>query len=314
MEHANQFFPAICAGLGLFLAGGANLLLVRSRAVFRLLATAGSVGVALAAAAALEHPRLVANTARLIAVGLVPFVLLASRRLTAGAAVAVAALRRPAARYALLAAVGVGTAVGSVLLYERADADMVEADMAELELIHSRPPCTPVQHEKAATDRGTRIVLREPIGPSDARRLSVAEERLLGNAYLREQVIRQGAADERTNCHGWVFTGGRYILSAEDVEVILRENGYAVTRDPRPGDLVIYRNYETITHTALVQYVAEGQPALVRGKWGNLGLFLHHVDKSPYGTDFTYYRSPRSGHLLATGPATADAVPTGVAE
>jgi hypothetical protein len=44
--------------------------------------------------------------------------------------------------------------------------------------------------------------------------------------------------------------------------------------------------------------VAEGQPVLVESKWGNLGVFLHPADKTPYGTEFTFYRSARSGHLL----------------
>ena len=50
---------------------------------------------------------------------------------------------------------------------------------------------------------------------------------------------------------------------------------------------------------ALVRYVADGMPPLVESKWAWMGVFLHPVDKSAYGTDFAYYRSPRSGHVLS---------------
>lgn len=111
-------------------------------------------------------------------------------------------------------------------------------------------------------------------------------------------VIRLGPPDERANCHGWVFTGGRYLLGPDDVELILKENGYAEVSEPQPGDLVVYRQGGTVAHTAVVRYVTEGQPVLVAGKWGALGVFLHAADKSCYGTEYTFHRSTRRGHLL----------------
>ena len=116
-------------------------------------------------------------------------------------------------------------------------------------------------------------------------------------------MIREGQADERSNCHGWVFAGGRYILSGDDVDLILTENQYSKQQHPQPGDLAVYRNNGAIAHTAVVVYVTQGQPVMVRGKWGNLGVFLHPADKSPYGTDYTFYRSQRSGHLLVNQTA-----------
>jgi hypothetical protein len=47
-----------------------------------------------------------------------------------------------------------------------------------------------------------------------------------------------------------------------------------------------------------VRYVTEGQPILVEGKWGALGVLLHPVEKSMYGSEYTFYRSGRAGHLL----------------
>jgi hypothetical protein len=303
MDHFTQFFPAICAGLGLFLAGAANLLLLRKRFVLRAIATVAAVGVALAAAAAIEQPGTVANTARLMAYGLIPFVLLGSRRLIAGAAAVVAASGRPAVRYALLTVGGIGLAIGSVVVYERADDAVMADDMAEMEFMHSHLPTTPVAREKAATDRGTPIVLQEPVGSRDSQSLSDLEERIFSRSSLKDLVIRHGAADDRSNCHGWVFTAGRFLVRGIDVDVILKDNSYSEHRQPQPGDLVIYRTLSgSIAHTAVVQYVTKGEPVLVRGKWGNLGVFTHPVDKSPYGAEYTFYRSPRTGHLLATTP------------
>jgi hypothetical protein len=39
-----------------------------------------------------------------------------------------------------------------------------------------------------------------------------------------------------------------------------------------------------------------------------MGVFLHPADKCIYGNDYTFYRSPRSGHLLAGlgGPAVTE--------
>lgn len=310
MDHFHQFFAAICAGLGLFLAGVGNLLLLRKSFVLRASATALAFGVALAAAVVIEQPNIVANTARLLAFGFVPIVVLGNRRLVSSAAALVAATGRPTVRYALLTAAGIGVAIGSIVVCERED-DRINADsMTELDLIESRVPSIPVEREKAATDRGTLIVLREPVNTRDSQTISDAEERFFRNAQLKEQVIRQSAADERTNCHGWVFTGGKFILSGVDVDLILKDNDYTEQEAPLPGDLVIYRANKAVIHTAIVQYVSEGQPVLARSKWGSLGVFIHPIDKSPYGTNYAYYRSPRAGHVLAAPPGPSNAAPS----
>ena len=78
---------------------------------------------------------------------------------------------------------------------------------------------------------------------------------------------------------------------------------------------MIYRNDAGVTHTAVVRYVTPGMPVLVEGKWAWMGVFLHPVDRSCYGTNFAYYRSGRPGHVLAgldapaTGPV-GDRPPT----
>ena len=39
-------------------------------------------------------------------------------------------------------------------------------------------------------------------------------------------VTRVAPVDPACNCHGWVFTGGRFWVSGEDVPRILEDNGY----------------------------------------------------------------------------------------
>ncbi len=140
--------------------------------------------------------------------------------------------------------------------------------------------------------------MKEPISNREETELSTAELRVLQVTHLNDHVIRRSSADDRSNCHGWVFAGGRFLLGGDSVEIILKENGYQEHPDPHPGDLVIYRNNGVISHTGIVRYVSEGQPVLVESKWGELGVFLHEPDKSPYGTAYTFHRSLRRGHLL----------------
>jgi hypothetical protein len=306
MDHFREFFPSICAGLGLFLTGAVNLALVRKGIGVRAAATGLALGVALAAAAAIDQPGTVAGTARLLALGLLPFALLASRRVMTGAASLVAALNRPVVRFAVLTFVGVGVVLGSIVVSERDDELAIAGAMAELEMLHGQVPTVPAEQIKASTDRGTRVVLKEPSAARDSQVLQGVEERYIRNNQLGETVMRRSGADDHTNCHGWVFTGGKFLVSGDDVETILKDNGYREHNEPQPGDLVVYRLGPAVTHTAIVRYVTEGQPLLVEGKWGNLGVFVHPADKSPYGTDYKLYRSPRRGHLLAGagGPTT----------
>jgi hypothetical protein len=285
--HVADFFPAVLAGFGLFLAGAAGLLLHRRGPAACGAGVLAGAGVAVAAATALGQPGLPAATARLIAAGLVPCLLLGSRRVTAAA-------RCPAVRFGLLAAAGVATAVAAVAAFEREDERALDAGIAEVEGMHPPEPAAPAGRLWAATDRGTPVALRERGGadPSVA-----AEARAVGG--LADQVIRRGPAGGRANCHGWVFAAGRFAVPADAVELVLSENGYEEVGDPRPGDLVVYRAGGRVAHTAVVRYVTDGQPTLVEGKWGTAGVFLHPVDRSVYGADYAFLRSPRDGHHLA---------------
>jgi len=305
MDYFSQFLILSCTALGLFLTGAANLVLFRRLLVIRLFATLLSVGIALATAVALNQPGIVANTARLLGCVLVPCALLGSRRLSAGIATVHAALRRPLAVPTILSVMGIGLALGSVVLFEHSDEMAIDRNMTELNLLQGGVANTPVEREKAVTDRGHRVALRETLDPHDSQVLGEMEAKFLANSSLRDQVMRVAGPDERSNCHGWVFTGGRYVMIGSDIERILEDNGYTPQDRPQPGDLVVYRSNAGIEHSGVVQYVTDGEPVLVKSKWGNLGVYLHPVNQSPYGSTFTFYRSPRKGHLLSTTPTTA---------
>src|SRR5205807_1160464 len=78
--------------------------------------------------------------------------------------------------------------------------------------------------------------------------------------------------DATSNCHGWVFTGGRYWVKGGAVEDILRDNGYRTVEDPRPGDLVVYRDDQgAVSHTGVVSSVGADGLVLVESKWSWLG-------------------------------------------
>ena len=281
-------FPAICAGFGLFLVGGANLVLRNSGIIFRVAATLSAVIVTLAVATILDQPHVIAWTTLLIALGLLPCLLLANNRFVG----------RASALFASILVVGIGLTIGSTMSLMQAEEAAEEAALAELELLNGRIPYTPNRHIKAATDRGTPIDLKEPNRAQEGANLATLETKLIERFALDGKVIRRGPPDDRSNCHGWVFTDGRSPISGEKVAVILKENGYLAVEVPRPNDLVIYGSPVCSLHTGIVRYVSEGQPVLVEGKWGIYGVFLHAIDNSPYGTIYTFFRSPRTGHLL----------------
>lgn len=302
-ELFNRFAPVICAGLALVLVGVVNLLLVRRGLRVRVPATVAALGLAAGAVAALGLPELLASAARLTAVVLLPCLILAYRPVSDRLGAGIAVLQRPRVGFALVTGAGFATAVGAGVSFERAEREAMTAATTELEIMQGTVRTVPNPELHATTDRGTPIVMRGVVNmtPADLREF---EDRLLRGALLHDQVIRRGPPDERSNCHGWVFTGGRSQLSQDDVELILKENGYQDVRDPSPGDVVIYRHSGSISHTAVVRYVTEGQPVLVEGKWARFGVFLHPIDKCIYGPNYTFYRSNRHGHLLAglSGP------------
>lgn len=116
---------------------------------------------------------------------------------------------------------------------------------------------------------------------------------------LRPFLITLSPPNDQSNCHGWVFAGGRGHLGEEFVDSILRDNRYEKVDRPRAGDLIVYWSCEgKFDHTGLVKATGSNGFVLIESKWGLDGLFLHEPKNQVYGETFTYFRSPRNGHLL----------------
>jgi hypothetical protein len=150
----------------------------------------------------------------------------------------------------------------------------------------------------AITDTGSRLPLfRWDITDDEFREYRTrSATRLSGMA---EAAIPRAEADRRANCHGWVFTGGRFLLNGPQVERILKENGYTVTDMPQPEDLVVYRNNQgQIVHTGVVRGVLDDGTVMVESKFGLDGRYLHQPQDQPFSQKWAYYRSTRAGHYV----------------
>ena len=113
------------------------------------------------------------------------------------------------------------------------------------------------------------------------------------------QLIVAGRGDALSNCHGWVFTGGRYWIPIESVDTILNDNGYKLVPTPLADDLIVYRGDDgRPVHTGIVKAVGEDGFVLVESKWGKHDIFWHTRDKQAFGTRFEYWHADRDGHLL----------------
>lgn len=150
-----------------------------------------------------------------------------------------------------------------------------------------------IEGMQVTTDRGRPIPMLEPAGAKD---VSDANVRRLTSE--RFQLIRTADRNPHVNCHGWVFTMGQFWLGGKWVDAILTDNDYRVVTDPRPGDVVVYRDGGgKVLHTALVRG-AWDDLVLVESKWGALGTYIHLVDDTSYGDGYKFYRTSRPDHLL----------------
>lgn len=204
------------------------------------------------------------------------------------------------------------------------DTSLVDEDSSELQGLWAFEAVTDV---RGTTDRGRAVQLFKP--PADVQ--EGGSESSMGRNYQR-RMIELAKTDPRFNCHGWVFTGGRFLMQGSDVELVLEDNGYVAVTEPAPGDVAIYRtaNYNAaygdpeyggteygtntlgetansgIEHTGQVKFVDNEGLVVVESKWGTQGRFLHAAPLD--GMVLTFYRSSRLGHLLRFSPAShADA-------
>lgn len=151
----------------------------------------------------------------------------------------------------------------------------------------------------AYTDQNTRIPMY--LNAANEAPAEAGEIDYMKKAKLDRQVIRLAGPDPRSNCHGWVFTDGRYHVKGENVDQILRDNGYELVPEPAMGDLIVYRGVGgEVLHTGVVRAVGTNGLVFIESKWGILGRYLHQPADQCFGQNFTYYRSSRPGHLLSS--------------
>jgi len=151
----------------------------------------------------------------------------------------------------------------------------------------------------AITDRGQSIPVRRYAGQDTPARVPHGHE---GRAILA------GGDRALSNCHGWVFTGGRYAIAGENVDAILADNGYQRVEKPEIHDLVVYRDAAGHpVHTGIIKAVGADGFVLVESKWGALQVFWHTPDQQGYSPRWDYWHSDRRGHLLSIARRTSAA-------
>lgn len=205
-------------------------------------------------------------------------------------------LAGPLLQAAVLLTVGVGLlAVGAYGIDRETQRDLDDTDRVFGEAWYRRP-VERAPRASARTDEDRVIVLHAPIPGGDNTEARPTDPRGSG-----AHVIQTGPPDPRFNCHGWVFTGGLYLISGRDVELILEDNGYQEVKAPRAGDVAIFRDTTGFaTHTALVCGVGDRGMVLLESKWGQGGRFIHTATDHPYSQDAVrYYRTGRGAHQLA---------------
>lgn len=160
---------------------------------------------------------------------------------------------------------------------------------------------------RAVTDASNSLKLFTPnVPPEWAARLD--DESFLRKRRLLDGVIRTAGPTLASNCHGWVFAGGRHWLRGQEVEHVLRDNRYRPVSEPRPGDVAVYRGGDgAVVHSGLVRAATPDGLVLIESKWGGRGRYVHPPAGHCYGdAACTYYRSPRLGHLLALDEGSPD--------
>jgi hypothetical protein len=294
---ALALFPA---GLGLLLLGVLNALPVRRRRGYRVASAALACGASAAVAGLWlpGGPALWAGAGAL-AGAVLSLAALAVARLPWPTEPGLHLLRRPRPRWAGVAALGFVVVATAVLVVIHGEYELGQRSAQWAVAMDLKPPeLRPVVAE-ARTDRGRHVGLYEPAQRRAPAELAGMEKQLFGGRDGPDRAIRTGPAGDETNCHGWLFAAGRYYVRGSEVEWILQDNGYTPAAPPQPGDLAIYRIHGAIVHSALVRYVSTDQPVLVEGKWGWAGVYLHLAGESSFGSDVTYFRSPRASHSLA---------------
>jgi len=153
------------------------------------------------------------------------------------------------------------------------------------------------------TDRGQLVPVyrtRSSGGPDQRHRA----RRPRNESGVSQEAWERTAPDWQSDCHGWVFADGQYIIKSLWVDRILEDNGYRRVAEPDAGDVIVYRDdHDVILHTGTVKATGDRGFVLIESKWGFINCFWHEPEQQPYSQRFAYYRSPRLGHRLASDSA-----------
>ena len=298
----DRLFLSFSVALGFIVAGTGNALLGPRSGWLRAGLGALGLGATLISADAFVPDRFSALAA-IGAGGLLILVVVQTGFARRWAAVTGAQLRKPRLAWGLVACGGFALLCGEFLRFDLAQQADFDEQERTLQAQGQPSPYVADETRLAKTDQGSAIHLLTSGESPSADELNTTEQITLQSAHVADYVIRRGPADDTSNCHGWVFTGGKFAIRSAEVETILIDNDYEVVPTPRSGDLCVYRTGgDTVSHTAVVRSVLDDGTVLVEGKWGRYGVFLHPVDRSVYGINFAYYRADRTGHVLNSIP------------
>lgn len=303
-DHTQQFAILLFSGIGLVLSAWVNFALREAERGRRATITIVAAASAVLACGLHDSDARLAGAVAITLLGTIAVLLLLGssfghRMLTSFAD----RMRLPLGAWrigGILGAAVIAFAAARHTYFDDAKLDAEIRDLTALETLQAAddPRFEPVSDIRATTDTGTPVELLRRLDTRPIAFLSQVEDELFQSEWRQDDVIRTAPPDDRVNCYGWLFTGGRHWVPGSAMGAILRENGYKPVKAPAVGDLVAYRNGEAIVHLGVVRYVSPQRPAIVEGKWGASGVFLHQVDRSIYGGDYLFLRSPRAGHLL----------------
>lgn len=162
---------------------------------------------------------------------------------------------------------------------------LILESIAEIERVN-------IPNAGVCTDTGRILSVAKPARPA-----TLDEVELLKRVVLDFDMTCTDGPGADYNCHGWVFTGGRYWIRSAQVQEILDDNGYRPVADPKAGDVIVYWSNDKVVHSGVVRTV-NADKVLVESKWGMQGRFIHVAEHQDYSPNFGYYRSERCGHLL----------------
>jgi hypothetical protein len=298
LDIQSRLFVGFAIGIGLSVIGLVNAIAQPSRLVQTIVGLLGA-GIASGLAIVLESDYGLAVGISVMLVAMC-WQIVTSQRLLESLQRLAWVVQSQRARWALLAIVGIVVLGVESQRFDSLREQEIDADMASIQMeIFAAPPTEDLLHH-AFTDAGAMIPLIRTTESRSGTEMDEIEEVSMNRLPYRSQLIKRASANDRFNCHGWVFAEGQHGIHGFDVDRILQENGYNKVVDAVPGDLCIYRDDDQrVLHTAIIRAVCDDGTVLVEGKWGWMGIYLHPASQSNYGENFRFYHTDRGHHRLA---------------